>query len=235
MQVKQLAIDFLSQLRRGDDCEGVIKRLAQAGTAELISELPGDAERKAFWINIYNAFVITFLRSKSYLLDSQQTRHILFRKNNFNVGKCRLSLNGVVHGLLRHSKIWWAKGYLPKVFTNRFERRFRIQNFDNRIHFAISYGSKSSPPVRIYNSAAINNQLELATRSYIDAEVDFFEEENIVMIPQIFNWYAADFEGKEGIISFLKIYDKIPWNSTPVIIYKPFSWEPEIGKFVNSK
>jgi hypothetical protein len=235
MQIEQLATDFLSQLRHGEDCEGAIKRLAQTNTTELLSELPGDAERKAFWINIYNAFTITFLRERPSLLNSQQTRHILFRKNYFDVGRCRLSLNDVVHGLLRHSKIWWAKGYLSKVFTNRFERRFRIQNSDNRIHFAISYGSKSSPPVRIYNSAAINNQLELATRSYINAEVEFFEEENIVMIPQIFNWYAADFEGKEGIMSFLKIYDKIPWNSTPIIIYKPFSWEPEIGKFVNSK
>jgi len=87
--------------------------------------------------------------------------------------------------------------------------------------------------VRIYNSVEINHLLELTTKLYMDSEVDFFEEENIVTVPQIFNWYAADFEGKQGIISFLKRYDKIPWNSTPVIIYKPFSWLPEIGNFIN--
>jgi hypothetical protein len=235
MQVEQLSIDFLSQLRHGKDCKDVIERLAQTGMAELLTELPGDGERKVFWINIYNAFIINFLKSRSALLDSQQNRHILFRRMKFSIGGCRLSLNGVIHGLLRHSKIWWAKGYLSRLFANSFEKKFRIKNFDNRIHFAISYGSKSSPPVRIYNNKGIDCQLEQATRSYIDAEVNFFEEENIVTVPQIFNWYVADFDGKEGILSFLKKYDKIPWNSTPVIIYKPFSWEPEIGNYVNSK
>jgi hypothetical protein len=233
MQIEQLSIDFLSQLRRGEDCKGVIKILEQINPVELLSELSNDEKRKAFWINIYNAFTITFLKSNPRLLDSQQHRYLLFGKKRFIVGGYKLNLNGVIHGLLRHSKVWWAKGYLSKLCTSQFEKKFRTHNFDARVHFAINYGSKSSPPVRIYNSVEINHLLELTTKLYMDSEVDFFEEENIVMVPQIFNWYAADFEGKQGIISFLKRYDKIPWNSTPVIIYKPFSWLPEIGNFIN--
>ena len=233
MQIEQLSIDLLLRLRKGEDCKELIKRLAQINPVELLSELSNDEKRKAFWINIYNAFIIIFLKSDPRMLDNQQHRYLLFHKKKLIIGNHKLSLNDIIHGILRHSKVWWAKGYLSKLFANRFEKKFRTQIFDNRIHFAINYGSKSSPPIRIYNSAEINHQLDLSANLFMDSEVRFFEEENIVTIPQIFNWYAADFEGKNGILSFLKKYEKIPWNSTPVIIYIPFSWMPEIGNFVN--
>jgi len=234
MQIEQLSIDFLSQLRSGGDCTEVIKNLEQVNPVELLTELSNDGKRKAFWINIYNGFTIKFLKSNPCLLDSQQHRHLLFRRKKIIIGGYKLSLNDVIHGILRHSKVWWARGYLSKLCASQFEKKSRTQIFDNRIHFAINYGSKSSPPVRIYNNVEINHQLELTTKLYMDSEVQFFEEENIVTIPQIFNWYAADFEGKKGILSFLKKYSKIPWNSTPIIIYKPFSWLPEVENFINS-
>ena len=229
MQIEQLSIDLLGKIRNGGDYTNIVSKLGQIKISDIFSALSNDEKRKAFWINIYNSFRIIFLKSNSGLLENRKSRYLLFSSKRIIIGGNKLSLNNILHGILRHSKVWWAKGYLTKIYVNRFERKLRIRVFDNRIHFAINYGSKSSPPVRIYNSAEINHQLELSTKLYLDSEVAFFKGENMVTVAQLFNWYAGDFGGREGILKFLKKYEKIPRDITPMIIYKPFSWSPEVG------
>lgn len=231
MQIGQLAIDLLSRIREGEDYTSQIRELEEIKTSDILSAISNDEKRKAFWINIYNSFRIIFLKSNPCLLENQKFRYALFGNKRILIGGNKFSLNNILHGILRHSKVWWAKGYLSRVFVKKLERKFRIHIFDNRIHFAVNYGSKSSPPVRIYDSAEINHQLELSTKLYLDSEVKFYEEENMVTIPQLFNWYAGDFGGLQGILKFLRKYEKIPVDSTPMIIYTPFSWSPEVRNF----
>ncbi len=228
MQIGQLAIDLLNRIRDGEDYTSLISKLGEIKTSDILSAISNDEKRKAFWINVYNAYRIIFLKSNPYLLENQKFRYSLFGNKRIIIGGNKFSLNNILHGILRHSKVWWAKGYLSKVYVKKLERKLRIRVFDNRIHFAVNYGSKSSPPVRIYDSTEISHQLELSTKLYLDYEVKFFEEENIVTVPQLFNWYAGDFGGLNGIIKFLKKYEKIPGDSTPMIIYTPFSWAPDV-------
>jgi hypothetical protein len=232
MQIEQLAIDLLGCIREGEDYTDLLCKLDQIKTGDILSAVSNDEKRKAFWINIYNSFRIIFLKSNPCHLENQKYRYSFFSRKQGNVGGYKLSLNYILHGILRHSKIWWAKGYLQKFYVNKTERRFRIRNFDNRIHFAINYGSQGSPPIRIYDSIEINHQLELSTKLYLDSAVSFFEEENMVTVSQLFNWYAGDFEGRNGILKFLKKYEKIPQDSTPIIIYTPFSWSLAVSNFI---
>ena len=231
MQIEQLSIDLLSRLKSGENYADIISKFEQIKTREMVSSLSNDEKRKAFWINIYNAFSIIFLKSNPCLMENQKCRYLLFSNKRIIFGENKLSLNNILHGIIRHSKVWWAKGYLSTMYTYKFERRLRIRNFDNRIHFAVNYGNKSSPPVRIYDSGGINHQLELSTKLFLDSEVSFFEEENMVTISQIFNWYAGDFGGRKGIIEFLKKHEKIQQEGTPMIIYTPFIWSPGVGTF----
>ncbi len=231
MQIEQLAFDLLSRIRNGEDYTNLVSKLGEIKTSDIFSAISNDEKRKAFWINIYNSFRIVFLQSNPSLLENQKFRYLLFGNNQIIIGGNKLSLNNILHGILRHSKVWWAKGYLSNIYVKKLERRLRVRIFDNRIHFAINYGSKSSPPVRIYNSAEISHQLELSTKLYLDSEVTFFEEENMVTVSQLFNWYAGDFGGMNGILKFLKKYEKIPGDSTPLIIYTPFNWSPEVRNF----
>jgi hypothetical protein len=231
MYIEKLAIDLLTRIRDGEDYTDLVSELAEIKTSDIFSAISNDERRKAFWINIYNSFIIIFLNSNPSLLENQKFRYSLFSNKKIIIGGYKLSLNNILHGILRHSKVWWAKGYLSKIYVNRFEKRFRIHTFDNRIHFAINYGSKSSPPIRVYESAEISHQLELSTKLYLDSEVTFFEEENMVTVSQLFNWYAGDFGGKNGILKFLKEYEKVPGDTVPEIIYTPFSWSPEIRNF----
>jgi hypothetical protein len=231
MQVEQLAIDLLSRIRAGEDYTDLVSELEQIKTRDIFSAISNDEKRKAFWINIYNSFRIIFLNSDPSLLENQKFRYSLFSNKKIIIGGNKLSLNNILHGILRHSKVWWAKGYLSKIYVKRLEKRYRVHTFDNRIHFAINYGSKSSPPIRVYESAEISHQLGLSTKLYLDSEVTFFEEENMVTVSQLFNWYAGDFGGRNGILKFLEEYEKVPRGTEPMIIYKPFSWSPEIRKF----
>jgi hypothetical protein len=231
MQIEQLSIDLLERIRDEEEYTEMVSKLGQIQTADILAAISNDEKRKAFWINIYNSFINIFLKSNQFILKNQNYRHSLFAGEKIVVGSNRLSLNNILHGILRHSKVWWAKGYLSRIFVNKLERKLRISIFDNRIHFAINYGSRSSPPVRIYDSVEINHQLELSTKLYLDSEVKYFEEENIVTVSQLFNWYAGDFGGRNGIIKFLRKYQKIPESSTPIIIYTPFSWSPKVRNF----
>lgn len=231
MQIEQLSIDLLNRIRNEEDYIDLVNKLGQIKTDDIYSAISNDEKCKAFWINIYNAFINIFLKSNPFLLENQKYRYSLFDSKRIVIGKNKLSLNNILHGILRHSKVWWAKGYLSKKFVNKFERKLRIRILDYRIHFAINYGSKSSPPVRIYDSTEINHQLELSAKLYLDSQVKYFEEDNMVTVSQLFNWYAGDFAGKNGIIKFLKKYEKIPRDSMPIIIYTPFSWSPKVGNF----
>ncbi len=232
MQIEQIAIDLLGRIREGEDYTDLLCKLAQINNSDIFSAIANDEKRKAFWINIYNSFRIIFLESNPCLLENQKCRYSLFSKKPVNIGGNKLSLNNILHGILRHSKIWWAKGYLPKIYVNKSERRLRVRNFDNRIHFAINYGNQSSPPIRIYDSTEINHQLELSTKLFLDSDITFFEEENVVTVSQLFNWYAGDFDGRNGILEFLKKYEKIPEQSKPTVIYTPFSWSLAVSNFI---
>jgi hypothetical protein len=231
MQIEQLAFDLLGRIRNGEDYTNLVSKLGEIKTSDIFSAISNDEKRKAFWINIYNSFRIVILQSNPSLLENQKFRYSLFGNKQIIIGGNKLSLNNILHGILRHSKVWWAKGYLSNIYVKKLERRLRVRIFDNRIHFAINYGSKSSPPVRIYDSAEISHQLELSTKLYLDSEVTFFEEENMVTVSQLFNWYAGDFGGMNGILKFLKKYEKIPGDSTPLIIYTPFNWSPGVRNF----
>jgi hypothetical protein len=228
MQMEKLTWDYLSLLRIGAESDHMEEKFKEIDTKELYLELANDNRKKTFWINIYNAFNILFLKHDPHLLETQKSRRKLFNSKLIYIGKQKLSLNDIKHGLLRHSKIWWSKGYLSKPFIGRFERRFRVDVADYRIHFVLNCGGLPCPPVDIYESSKIEQQLEAATENFLNSDVSFFEEENLVTISQIFNWYAGDFGGRTGILNLLKRYNLIPQDSTPMIIYKPYKWMPDI-------
>jgi len=159
----------------------------------------------------------------------RQVLHFSTRK--IEVGGQLCSLNFIEHGLLRVSKIRWGRGYLRKPYISPYEKEFRLSEPDQRIHFALNYGATSCPPVRIYDGEKVEKQLELAAISFLDSKIAFYEEENIVKISQLFNWYLGDFGGEKGILEYLRKYQKIPEEADPMIIYNTYNWSPAAGFF----
>jgi hypothetical protein len=135
--------------------------------------------------------------------------------------------------MLHRSKIWCAKGYLPKPFVRRFEKTLRVTEVDPRIHFALNCGAASCPPIRFYWVDKLDDQLDLATEVFLESTVTFHNEEHTVTITPLFDWYKMDFGNKRGIISFLKQYKIIPNDSYPRIQYGEYNWEAELDAFAH--
>ena len=232
MQAENLSRDLLLDERRDKNASRILNELSSISFNSLKGQLKDDDIKKTFWINLYNAFNVIQLKQNPGILNTQGGRLAHFSKIVFNLGGKNISLNLIEHGLLRISKIWWAKGYVTNPFVSTFEKTFRLQHFDPRIHFALNCGATSCPPIRIYESSKIDHQLELATISFLDSKTYFYPEENLVKISQLFNWYSGDFGGEKGILTLLKKYQKIPENSNPLIIYNTYNWAPAVGIFL---
>jgi len=208
-----------------------IQQLVAASQKELQQHLATNSDRLAFWINIYNAFAVLLLRPNPAVITYQLGRWRHFSALKINVAGELLSLDNVEHGLIRQSKIKWGKGYLSSWNVSPFEKQFRVLQFDPRIHFALNCGGASCPPIRYYEPEAIEQQLQLATESFLAIETQFDAQKNTVELSKIFAWYSGDFGGTEGMLRFLKDHQSIPENANPQITYAPYNWEPLLTAF----
>lgn len=229
MSLENLANDLLTKVQQDSVVEEILDQLAAISPEEMKLQLTDDNQKKAFWINLYNAINILFLKPDPEIIYTQHGRVLHFSSRKIDVGGHLCSLNFIEHGLLRISKIRWGRGYLRKPYISPFEKEFRLSEPDPRIHFALNYGATSCPPVRIYNSYKIEKQLELAAISFLDSKISYYAEENIVHVSQLFNWYVGDFGGEKGLLDYLRRYQKIPEEANPMIIYNIYNWSPDIS------
>lgn len=184
-------------------------------------QLSTDSEKKAFWINIYNAFTQILLSkdAKKY-----QKRNSFFGNKQITIAQTKLSLDDIEHGILRHSKIKWSLGYFNKIFPGKFERENRVKKVDYRIHFSLNCGAKSCPPVAFYTAKGLETELDQATKSYLKGESDYNKETNVIYLPAIMGWFRRDFGGKKKMITLLRTIGIIPKNNKPTIHFKKYDW-----------
>jgi hypothetical protein len=154
-----------------------------------------------------------------------------FHAPAITVGDTSLSLDRIENGLLRGGRSKYGLGYLPKIFVTAFERRYRLMDCDPRIHFALNCGAESCPAIRACEPDHIDEQLDRATGSYLDATVEHDPDADTVRVPRLFLWFRGDFGGGSGIRSFLRTYDAIPEGVTPRIRHGSWDWAKAAGKF----
>jgi hypothetical protein len=202
--------------------------LASLSVLELQKGLPFDEQRKAFWINIYNAYVIDLLRNNPQLFED---RGAFFTEKRINIAGLDLSLDDIENGLIRKSQFKFGLGYIRKVFPPSFERKLRVKQRDYRIHFAINCGAKSCPPVDIYSAETVDKQLQNATIDYLKYNTQFNKESNILQTSTLMSWFRGDFGGKNGSIKILKELKLVPQNLKPTLTYGTYDWTLDINNF----
>jgi len=197
-------------------------------------QLASRTEKLAFWINLYNVLlmdaVITFDIEQS-VTEERLGLLNFFRRAAYNVGGQRLSAEDIEHGILRGNA---GLPYLPGPQFAASDPRalWIIYPFDPRIHFTLNCASRSCPPIAVYDSNHIEAQLDLAARSFVNADVVVDVESNQVRLSSIFKWYGQDFGGRSGVIAFL--LDHLPddhrrsWlqqhSETVRLAYNPYDW-----------
>lgn len=217
----QLSQDFMYAARTGDETTGFIQQLRQMSMDDLRSSIKTDDEKKAFWINLYNAYTQVALKNDP---EQYKNRGRCFRKKQIDIAGRQFSLDDIEHGILRRSKIKWSLGYFNKIFPGRTEKALRVNRLDYRLHFALNCGARSCPPIAYYNPGSINKQLDVATKAYLKGEAEYDAQNNIVHLPAIMGWFRRDFGGKKKMTFLLQQLSVIPAGKKPGIKFKKYDW-----------
>ncbi|WP_435186484.1 DUF547 domain-containing protein [Halobellus sp. EA9] len=227
-----LARELLLAHKLGEPTEDLRSALATA-TAEDLHRVRSDRRTAlAFWLNCYNAGTQHLLAEHPELYESPLRFVRFFHAPAVSVAGAALPLDRIENGILRGGRSKYGLGYLPKVYVTDFERRYRLEDCDPRLHFALNCGAESCPAIRAYEPDRVDDQLDLATRSYLDATVAYDPGTNVVRVPRVFLWFRGDFGGRTGIRSFLKSYGALPGDARPKIRYRSWDWSKAPGGFV---
>lgn len=165
-----------------------IIRLANVDLNSLVS----DDERKAFWINLYNALIVHIVAAYRVQKSIRRLRGA-FDRAVYRVGEHLFSPNDIEHGILRANR---GHPLIPgsQFSSNDPRRSFVIRDFDPRIHFALNCAARSCPPIRWYTSEQLNRQLDLAAANFVNhGGLVIAELAKTIYISRIFMWYASDF------------------------------------------
>ena len=212
---------------RGSDEFAAALESARGLASVRLDTLTSHGARLAFWINVYNALVL-------HAIVGLGVRRSVARAWNF-FGRVAYRVDGAVfspddveHGVLRGNR----RRVLPprRPFGTRDpRRRLALSPLDPRIHFAINCGARSCPPIGVYRAEAIEAQLDLATRTFVNSEVSL--EDGRIVCSRLFKWYRGDFEVAGGLTAFLLRYlDDGPTRralangAAPAVAFRSWDW-----------
>ena len=191
---------------------------ARSGQWSHLSEAAFDApqselEARAFWLNLYNALTLHALHTAG-IRDTVLERAGFFSGFAYRVSGLDLSLNDIEHGVLRGNR---AATLSRAPFASDDPRAELILPLDARIHFALNCGALSCPPIREYNGARLNEQLELAAQSYLSGAR---LEGRTVWLPRLLDYYRSDFGDP---LEFTRRYrSDLPAKAR--VRFEPYDW-----------
>jgi hypothetical protein len=132
-------------------------------------------EQFAFYINAYNAWTIKLILTKYPDIESIRELGFLnagpWKKKVVRLKDETVSLDHIEHDILRP--------------------RYK----DPRVHFAINCAARSCPPLRSepYLADILDQQLDRATRSFINNPKSYRFDGKVFYVSRIFKWFSEDF------------------------------------------
>ncbi|KFK44202.1 hypothetical protein AALP_AA1G227900 [Arabis alpina] len=151
-------------------------------------------EKLAFWINIHNA-----LTMHAYLAygTHNRARNTSVLKAAYDVGGCRVNpyiIQSSILGIYPH----FSPPLLQTLFspsrkskTSSVKHIYALEYPEALAHFALSSGSSSDPPVRVYSADCVFRELRQAKKEFIRNNVRIHNEAKI-LLPKIVHYYAKD-------------------------------------------
>lgn len=159
-------------------------------------------ERKAFWFNAYNAWVIKLILERYPVQSINDVAAKPFDKRFVKIGKITHTLNDIENKIIR--------------------RQFS----DSRINFAINCASKSCP--KLSNEAFTMFNVE---KKLDQLRLDFFKSDNVqlsekeIKISKIFEWHKEDFEKETGsLMEYIVKYSGMTFHKKAEIEYLEYDW-----------
>jgi hypothetical protein len=220
----RLSEQLLLAVKMGEETASIISRLSQESGELLDRKLINDTYKKAFWINIYNAF-FQILRKEQNLKKPE-----IYKEKKITIAGHEFSLDDIEHGILRRFRYKYSLGFFPNPFVPSTIKKRAVDVIDYRIHFALNCGAKSCPPIAFYTREGLEVQLELATMSFLEVDTEVKENEKEVHITTLMKWFLKDFGGRKGIRKMLSKRLKKDFTKYR-LVFKPYSWEEELDNY----
>ncbi|KAG2327281.1 hypothetical protein Bca52824_010009 [Brassica carinata] len=167
--------------------KSLISRLEEVDPSKLKHE-----EKLAFWINVHNALVMhAFL---AYGIPQNNVKRVLLLlKAAYNVGGHTVSAEAIQNSILgcrmSHPGQWLRLLFASKKFKAGDERlAYAIDHPEPLLHFALTSGSHSDPPVRVYTPKRIQQELETSKEDYIRTNLSIRNQK--VQLPKLVETFA---------------------------------------------
>ncbi|KAL6858829.1 hypothetical protein ACP4OV_017831 [Aristida adscensionis] len=178
----------------GRRLKALLRKLSTVDLAGLSHQ-----QRLAFWINTYNSCMMNaFLEHGAPT--TPQTLVAMMPKATINVGGRVLSAMTIEHFILRLP--YDAKRVSPEAVMKGDDTAARpvlgLEWPEPLVTFALSCGSWSSPAVRVYTAAHVEEELAAAKRDYLQAAVGVPPAPGGLAIPKLLHWYLPDFAKDVG-------------------------------------
>ncbi|WNJ20017.1 DUF547 domain-containing protein [Pontibacter sp. G13] len=163
------------------ELDAMLTELASVNLKLLFS----DAEKIAFWINVYNGMTC-YLTVREGLTLNMKEQSDFFSEHRLLIGGYDLSLDDIEHGILRKN----ARGHLPQDDPIM---DLQVEQLDPRIHFVLNCGAKSCPKVRPYQADRLDLQLDVSERWFSEAEFLVDPVARQITCSRLYDWYRGDF------------------------------------------
>ncbi|XP_071505361.1 uncharacterized protein [Diadema antillarum] len=194
-------------------------------------------QRKAFFINVYNALTVHALAVREKLPSSVLEIENFWQTSAYIIAGHAYSLDDIEHGILRKNR--------PHPSTKKSCFRdddprltFALDDLDARIHFALNCGAQSCPPINVYTEKNVERALDMASRNYLDQEVEVDTDAMEIKLPALLKWYGSDaaetqLEVVRWTVPYLsqekaeQVRDLLGANGATgnvTITFKPYSW-----------
>jgi hypothetical protein len=167
------------------DLDRYLSALARTSPDSHPGRFPGEADRLAYWINAYNASVISLVLHEYPIASVKDVRalgplsFLLPRLASFFVLR-RVTLGGTSTTLYSLEN---------RVIRSRFD--------DPRVHFALNCASGGCPhlPARAFTGPRLEEQLARETASFLadPRNLRLDPEQGRIHLSSIFSWYESDF------------------------------------------
>jgi len=215
---------LLLAVKQQEPVNDLVNELEHFQFTQLQEELNTDERKKAFWINIYNAY-FQILRISKNLVKPK-----VYKEKEIVIAGKYFSLDDIEHGILRRFRYKYSLGYLPNMFAPEFIKKLIVKTIDYRIHFALNCGAKSCPPIAFYSVDRINEQLDTATLAFLEIDTEIDTENKKIYVTSLFKWFLKDFGGLNGIRIILNKQLNVNTKGYK-IKFKVYSWEEQLHNF----
>lgn len=166
-------------------------------------------ERKAFWINAYNAFTIKLIVDNYPVKTIKDLGGSIYKVNTpwdikfIQIGEEEYDLNNIEHGILRDQ---WK---------------------DPRIHAAVNCASVSCPALMkgAFTADKLDVQLDAQMKRFILDKSKNQISKDQLKLSKIFKWFTGDFKDiSPDVISYINKFSEVQVSEDAHIDYFEYDW-----------